>query len=250
MISVDYMEKTLVYYSKWLGEEQILLRDFEEVQYIYSNERNEPQYGYGQAFDLYIFIKDKKVVVSYGDKAQEKIDELKKKLKTLSANDISSLVNEIYGKEPICNIKYVFSNMNPTDDKALVLNEDHYRNYADFFRKCNPNCSNIDWLEEYFNEMRQENLCVGAFDGEVLVSCSDAPGMPYMSNEVQEIGINTLLEYRGKGYASSVCRKCIYEILRNGKVPQWSTSANNIASQRLAEKSGFVKLADVITLTL
>ena len=38
MISVDYMEKTLVYYSKWLGEEQILLRDFEEVQYIYSNE--------------------------------------------------------------------------------------------------------------------------------------------------------------------------------------------------------------------
>ncbi|MBP3922504.1 MAG: GNAT family N-acetyltransferase [Ruminiclostridium sp.] len=248
---MDYLKKTLEYYSKWLGEEQILLRDFEEVQYVYSTERNEPQYGYGEAFDLYIFIKDKKMVVSYGDKMQEKINELKKNLKSsMSTNDIKSLISKIYDREPKYNIKYVFSNINPPDNKAIVLNKEHYMNYADFFRKCNANCSNIDWLEEYFNEMIQENLCVGAFDREVLVSCSDAPGMPYMSNEVQEIGINTLPEYRGKGYATSVCKKCIYEILGNGKVPQWSTSANNIASQRLAEKSGFVKLADVITLSL
>ena len=35
-----------------------------------------------------------------------------------------------------------------------------------------------------------------------------------------------------------------------GKVPRWSISADNIASQRLAEKIGFIKLADVITLVL
>ncbi len=248
---MNYMNKSLAYYSKWLGEEQILLRNFEEVQYVYSNERNEPQYGYEQAFDLYIFIKDDKVIVSYGDKSKGKINELKKNLNiNMSANDIRLLVCKIFGREPVCNIKYVFSNVKPVDERAVVLNNEHYRKYTDFFKKCNPNCSNIDWLEEYFNEMCQDNLCVGAFDGEVLVSCSDAPGMPYMSDEVCEIGINTLPEYRGKGYATSVCKKCICEILRNGKVPQWSTSVNNIASQRLAEKSGFVKLADVITLTL
>lgn len=248
---MDYLRKTLGYYSKWLGDEQILLRDFEEVQYVYSSERNEPQYGYGRAFDLYVFIKNNKIIVSYGDKAKDKIIELKKNLHLgMSANDIRLIISKIFGKDPACNIKYVFSNINPTDDKAMVLKKEHYTKYADFFRKCNPDCNNFDWLKEYFNEMCQANLCVGVFDGEVLVCCSDAPGIPYMSDEVSEIGIHTLSEYRGRGYATSVCKKCIFEILRNGKVPQWSTSAENIASQKLAEKSGFVKLADVITLTL
>ena len=71
-----------------------------------------------------------------------------------------------------------------------------------------------------------------------------------MSNEVQKVGINTLQECRGKGYATDACMKCIEEMLKNGKVPQWSTDINNIASQKLAEKVGFVKLADVITVTL
>ena len=150
----------------------------------------------------------------------------------------------------MCNVKYVFSEIKPSDDMAMVLNEKDYMKYEEFFKKCNPSCRSIDWLEEYFIEMSQKNICVGVCDGEALVCCADAPVMPYMSNEVQEIGINTLTEYRGKGYATSVCRKCINEILKNGKVPQWSTSVNNIASQRLAEKVGFVKLADVITLTL
>lgn len=90
---MNYMNKSLAYYSKWLGEEQILLRNFEEVQYVYSSERNEPQYGYEQAFDLYIFIKDDKVIVSYGDKSKGKINELKKNLNiNMSANDIRLLV--------------------------------------------------------------------------------------------------------------------------------------------------------------
>jgi predicted GNAT family acetyltransferase len=74
--------------------------------------------------------------------------------------------------------------------------------------------------------------------------------MPYMSDEVQEIGINTLSNYRGRGYATIACQGSINEILKNGKIPQWSTSITNIASQKLAEKLGFVKLGDVITLTI
>ena len=40
------------------------------------------------------------------------------------------------------------------------------------------------------------------------------------------------------------------KIIKNGKSPQWSTTIDNIASQKLAEKVGSVKLADVITATL
>ena len=36
----------------------------------------------------------------------------------------------------------------------------------------------------------------------------------------------------------------------NKKAPQWSTPSSNIASQKLAEKAGFVKLADVLTLVM
>ena len=119
-----------------------------------------------------------------------------------------------------------------------------------FFKNANPKCSNLDWLQAYFEEMICGKLCSGAYEGSILVSCADAPGMPYMSDEVQEIGINTLPDYRGKGYATIACQSSINEMLKNGKVPQWSTSTTNIASQKLAEKLGFVRLGDVITLTI
>ena len=85
-------------------------------------------------------------------------------------------------------------------------------------KKCNPKCSNIDWLQAYFEEMICGKLCSGAYEGSILVSCADAPGMPYMSDEVQEIGINTLPDYRGKGYATIACQSSINEMLKNGEL--------------------------------
>ena len=41
-----------------------------------------------------------------------------------------------------------------------------------------------------------EKLCWGLFVEDRLVSCTDAPGMPYMQEDVQEIGVNTLGPYR------------------------------------------------------
>ena len=74
------------------------------------------------------------------------------------------------------------------------------------------------------------------------------PDMPYMQDKVQEIGINTLSEYRCKGYAKSVTLSCIKAIIEKGKCPLWSCSTHNTASERLAYSVGFRKLADVLTL--
>lgn len=38
------------------------------------------------------------------------------------------------------------------------------------------------------------------------------------------------------------------EALNQGEIPLWSTGVHNTASQKLAEKVGFIKLADVLTL--
>lgn len=45
-------------------------------------------------------------------------------------------------------------------------------------------------------------------------------------------------------------RFVLKNIIKGGKCPQWSCSADNIASARLAEKIGFIKLSDVLTLTI
>jgi len=248
---MNYTEKTLEYYSMWLGQEKVLNQDIKDVKSIYFKDRNETQYGYGQPFDIYIFCYEDKRIISYGDKAKEKLEKFKNGINQGdSVEKIKSLLIDIYEKDVYHNIKYVFNELPTNNSVARVLDYFDYGIYEEFFKKCNPNCKNVDWLKEYFGEMVQEHACVGVLDGDILVSCTDAPGMPYMSNEVQEVGINTLQEYRGKGFATDVCIRCVEEILENGKVPQWSTDINNIASQKLAEKVGFVKLADVITVTL
>ena len=247
----DYMNKTLEYYSKWLGESSILLQNFSGTKYIYYKERDNAQYGYGQPFHVYIFVMADKTIVSYGDKAKAQIGILKDLVGAVnSLEDLKAALKAIYGEDVGHNIKYVFKGKKVGDCRAKVLGKGDYEEYESFFRKCNPNCSNIDWLQAYFEEMICEKLCVGAYEDGMLVSCTDAPGMPYMSDVVQEIGINTLSDYRGQGYATVACQGSINEILKSGKIPQWSTDFANIASQKMAEKIGFAKLGDVITVTI
>ena len=247
----SHIEKTLEYYSMWLGENRVLLQNVDEIKYIYSEERNKIQYGYGQPFDIYIFVMVDKIIVSYGDKAKPQIGILKASVGAFkTVEDLKATLKTIYGKAVGHNIKYVFNGKKTDDCSAKVLCKNDYEEYENFFKNANPKCSNLDWLQAYFEEMIQGNLCVGAYEGSMLVSCTDAPGMPYMSDEVQEIGINTLPDYRGRGYATIACQGSVNEILKNGKVPQWSTSITNIASQKLAEKLGFIKLGDVITITI
>ncbi len=98
--------------------------------------------------------------------------------------------------------------------------------------------------------MAEKRLCCGFFLDNTLVSCTDAPDVPYMNDTVVEIGVNTLPDFYGKGFATECCKKCISNILKNSLCPIWSASSDNIASQALAEKVGFEKTADVITLTM
>jgi RimJ/RimL family protein N-acetyltransferase len=85
----------------------------------------------------------------------------------------------------------------------------------------------------------------GVYDEHNLVSVTDAPGIPYMSDLIVEPGINTLA--RRKGYAKMACAALIKKLVKDGKVPIWSCGSRNIASAHLAETLGYKKLADVIT---
>jgi len=244
------MEITCKYYSKWLGQDEILTRDFSGAEYVYSEQRNIVQYGYGTQFDLYVLCQKGRTVVSFGDTAAASMDILKREIGTgMQPAEIRRLLERLFGRKTGHSIKYVLGQLPIPAQKARVLTPENYGQYRDFWQKCYQN-DDTEGLEEYFDEMAQEHTCVGVFADGVLASCTDAPGMPYMENQVREIGINTLPEYRGRGYASEACKKCIEEILNHNKVPLWSTSVENKASRRLAEKTGFSEFAEVITMTL
>ena len=248
---MNHKQITEKYYSKWIGQENILESESYGVKFLYSRERNNTQYGYSKPFDLYIFIQNSRIIFSYGDKIIEKISDIQKRIhKIVSPEELSQVLTSIF-KNPIeHNIKYVFNESFDIKLKSRPLAASEYPKYLRFYKKIHPNCKNIDWLQDYFAEMVNENLCCGLFENNFLVCCSDAPGMPYMQQLVQEIGINTLDGFKKKGYATDVCISCAREIIKNGKSPQWSTTIDNIASQKLAEKVGFVKFADILTLTL
>jgi RimJ/RimL family protein N-acetyltransferase len=71
-----------------------------------------------------------------------------------------------------------------------------------------------------------------------------------MSNQTQEIGINTLSLFRGKGYGRYACLSCINAMMRADICPQWSTDIGNIASQKLAVSIGFEKYFDNLSMSL
>jgi len=58
------------------------------------------------------------------------------------------------------------------------------------------------------------------------------------SEEAEEAGVDTLLPHRGKGYAAQVVAGWARIVREQGRIPLYSTSWDNRASQRVAEKLG------------
>ncbi|MGI6336402.1 MAG: GNAT family N-acetyltransferase [Eubacteriales bacterium] len=234
---------------------------------MYTPERNRAQYGYAKPFDIYCWTEPGRMgcsarvtTVSYGDRAlrlsgcaAQMPDRLKARLDDMmDAEDIRALLQETYGVPAAHTVKYVYRG---TDEPSVpheglrTLTEEDFSAYRDFWRACHPGGQD-GWLREYFDEMTAVGTCVGVYADGILASCTDTPGMPYMADKVQEIGVKTRPEYRRRGYAALACIRCAANILARGRCPQWSTDAGNHASRKLAACVGFEELADVVSVTL
>lgn len=243
-------DTTLAYYSLWIGQENILLQNKKGIEFLYSEERNKTQQGYGVPFDIYIFKSPERTVISYGSNAKQYISTFADNLdENMTIDEIGNIAERIFHVKPVRNIKYVYSRQINLNTSAVTLTASDFHKYKEFFEKCHHVTAG-DWLYDYFIGMAEKRLCCGFYLDNTLVSCTDAPDMPYMNDKIAEIGVNTLPDFYGKGFATECCKKCISNILENDLCPLWSTSSDNLASQALAEKIGFEKTADVITLTL
>ena len=105
---MDYQGITEQYYARWLGIEYSGIRPG-EVRCVYSAERNHAQYGYGKPIDLLLFIHNGGAVLSYGEKAADRIPLL---AQTVGASPeikrAAAGAGKVYGVQPECGIKFVY----------------------------------------------------------------------------------------------------------------------------------------------
>lgn len=247
---MEHESITLDYYSKWIGKDGILKSRSEGTEVFYSKDRDTVQEGYAQPFSLWVWKDEKRILISYGKKVEKKIFSLKNITPEISSKELKEKLETIFGTEVSHGIKYLYHPVTEIDVDARILQKNQYPDYLEFFLKVHPNCKNTKWLKAYFEEMVKDNYCCGVIKDGKIVSCTDAPGMPFLKESVQEIGINTVPEEQGKGYAAKACILCIKQMIKSGKCPQWSTDIQNIPSQKLAEKLGFQRLAEYFTLSV
>ena len=80
-------------------------------------------------------------------------------------------------------------------------------------------------------------LGVGAYDKDRLIGLA---GCSADADEMWQIGVDVLPEYRKRGIASAITSRLAMEIIDRGKVPFYCSAWSNIRSVRNAIKSGFI----------
>lgn len=76
----------------------------------------------------------------------------------------------------------------------------------------------------------------GAFVGERLAAVAN---VFFLGDRYEELGVVTEPEFRGLGLSVACAGALCEEVQARGRIPSWTTSPDNSASKRVAEKLGF-----------
>ena len=146
---------------------------------------------------------------------------------------------------------YGFESLNAQIDttKAVALDNTHYEKYLAFYKEKSPTIAALtsphEWMEKDYQERTERKILYGILEDNKIVSVTDSETIPNKPEKMIHIGIDTLPQYRRKGYASLACAAFIENHLRRGFMPVWECGINNTASRNLAEKLGFRHLGNV-----
>lgn len=102
----------------------------------------------------------------------------------------------------------------------------------------------IEWISDPYggaSGLAKTATAWGAFVDTALASVA----VPFFVGErYEDIGIVTEAAFRGRGLSPACATRVIADIRARGRVASWSTSPDNTASLRVAEKLGFVMQRD------
>lgn len=85
-------------------------------------------------------------------------------------------------------------------------------------------------------ELAASGYAFGAFINEQLVALACTF---YLGAQYEDIGVITEREFRGRGLSTACAAALCADIIAREHIPSWSTSTDNLASIRVAEKLGF-----------
>lgn len=91
------------------------------------------------------------------------------------------------------------------------------------------------WELQLATEVEERQPCFGVVEGDRAVSICFSSRRP---RAAVEAGVDTLEGYRRRGYATRVVYAWAAELLRQGRVPLYSTSWDNTASRGVARRLG------------
>jgi len=118
----------------------------------------------------------------------------------------------------------------------------HYvRMKLDLYPGCDPKL-----LTKNIRRNIRDGIAFGVFQEGKLVSVSEAPPIGHMQDMIEEVGVDTLLKYRRRGYGKAVISATTKAIFDIGRIPIYRCSSKNVASIRLAKTVGYEKYADII----
>ncbi|BFK22543.1 hypothetical protein F300043A5_08380 [Massilimicrobiota timonensis] len=128
-------------------------------------------------------------------------------------------------------------------DLERITKQDEIDNLS--FKLFDGNTSDIGLSSGFENAITFENgKCISdiaycAFDGDKVVGVA---GADKINNDIWEVGIEVLPEYRKDGLATILTKNLTLKILEKGIVPIWCASSTNIGSQAVANKSNYIPL--------
>lgn len=97
----------------------------------------------------------------------------------------------------------------------------------------------IDWICDTYSgppTVASAEVAVGAFVGGRLASVC----LPFYTGErYEDLGVVTEEDFRGRSLSPACAARVASDVRARGRTPSWSTSPDNLASRRVAEKLGF-----------
>ena len=113
------------------------------------------------------------------------------------------------------------------------------------FKFFDGNTDEINLTSGFENAITFENgKCISeiaycACDGDKIVGVA---GADKRNDDIWEVGIEVLPEYRKDGLATILTKNLTLKILEKGIVPIWCASSTNIGSQAVANRSNYIPL--------
>lgn len=215
--------------------------------------RLKPEIGWGYTVAIWVHIFRQRAVISVQPNLFEALKKIlaegampdrlctlewRKKIGSLiRSKEIGTLNHVLYCSPERCQLFQVQGcrRLEDSDVEAFVKMK------LNLYPECDPEC-----LARDIRRNIRDGIAFGVFQKEKLVAASEAPGIGHMQDLIEEVGVDTLPEYRRRSYGKAVISSMTKAILDIGRIPIYRCNPKNEASVRLAKRIGYERYADII----